>query len=154
MTKKRTDITILGGGLIGLCLAPILAQLNFKIILLDKENITKKKSIEKDSRTVAISLGTKVFLEKYNIWKDLYKYTQPIDRIQVLNRNEESNIDFSNNIEMGYIIEHKNFKNVLLKKIKSQRNIEILNNKKIFKIDNSNNFISTFIKDGVEINGI
>ena len=152
MTKKRTDITILGGGLIGLCLAPILAQLNFKIILLDKENITKKKSIEKDSRTVAISLGTKVFLEKYNIWKDLYKYTQPIERIQVLNRNEESNIDFSNNIEMGYIIEHKNFKNVLLKKIKSQRNIEILNNKKIFKIDNSNNFISTFIKDGVEIN--
>ena len=55
MTKKRTDITILGGGLIGLCLAPILAQLNFKIILLDKENITKNKSIEKDSRTVAIS---------------------------------------------------------------------------------------------------
>tara|TARA_B100000029_G_scaffold516500_1_gene630330 strand:+ start:2899 stop:4083 length:1185 start_codon:yes stop_codon:yes gene_type:complete len=152
MTKKRTDITIVGGGLIGLCLAPILAQLNFKIILVDKENIIKKKSMEKDSRTVAISQGTKVFLEKYNIWRDLYKYTQPIDRIQVLNRNVESNINFSHSVEMGYIIEHKNFKKILLKKIKSQRNIKILNNKKIFKINNSNNFISTFLKDDLEIN--
>ena len=84
MTKKRTDITIVGGGLIGLCLAPILGELGFKVILIDKEKIRLKKNIEKDSRTVAVSLGTKLFLEKYGIWKSIQPYSQPIEKIFVL----------------------------------------------------------------------
>jgi len=44
MAKKCEDITIIGGGLIGLFLAPILAKLNFKVALVDKEKIAQKTS--------------------------------------------------------------------------------------------------------------
>ena len=46
MAKKCEDITIIGGGLIGLFLAPILAKLNFKVALVDKEKIAQKTNIE------------------------------------------------------------------------------------------------------------
>ena len=114
MAKKCEDILIVGGGLIGLCLAPILANLNFKITLIDKGNITSKESIYKDKRTVAISYGTKLFFEKKNIWREISKYAEPIKTIKVINRKKYSNILFDNkkkNKPMGYIV-----KNSILKR--------------------------------------
>ena len=95
MAKKCVDITIIGGGLIGLFLAPILAKLNFKVALVDKEKIVQKTNIENDSRTTSISLGTKLFLEKYGIWKKISRYAEPINQIEVLNRKSNSNIFFN-----------------------------------------------------------
>ena len=43
MSKKCKDIIIMGGGLTGLCLAPILGKLNLKITLIDKDLISSKK---------------------------------------------------------------------------------------------------------------
>ena len=115
MAKKSADIAIIGGGLIGLCLAPILGKLRYNVILVDKQKITKENNIQKDLRTVAISFGTKLFLEKYGIWKSISRYAQPINKIHVLNRNLKSKILFDsiNNNPMGYIIRH----NVLKKKL-------------------------------------
>ena len=94
MAKKSTEITIIGGGLIGLCLAPILGKLKFKVILVDKQKITQKNTIKEDTRTVAISKGTKLFLEKHGIWRSISSCTQPIKKIRVLNRDSKSNITY------------------------------------------------------------
>ena len=151
MTKKRSDIAIVGGGLIGLCLAVILGKLNFKIILIDKENIIKKDNIEKDSRTIAISLGTKLFLEEYNMWKNIEKYAQPIEKIRVLNRNSKSHILFNNDTTMGHIVENKIIKKELIKKITSSKNVEFIHNSLIKKTIIKNNLLYAFIDNNIEI---
>ena len=144
MAKKCEDITIIGGGLIGLFLAPILAKLNFKVALVDKEKIVQKTNIENDSRTTAISLGTKLFLEKYGIWKKISRYAEPINQIEVLNRESNSNIFFNNNISkspMGFIVENKTIKKILIEKIKSTKNINIFDSTEIDNIVLNSNSI-------------
>ena len=118
MLKNNTDIIIAGGGLSGLCIAAILGKLKFNIILIDGQKITQNNIIHNDSRTVAISLGTKLLFKKYGLWKEIIKDTQPIKSIHVLNRNSASKILFKNNDKdpMGYIIRHTAFKRKLLKK--------------------------------------
>ena len=154
MAKKCEDITIIGGGLIGLFLAPILAKLNFKVALVDKEKIAQKTNIENDSRTIAISLGTKLFLEKYGIWKKISRYAEPINQIEVLNRESNSNIFFNNNISkspMGFIVENKIIKKILIEKIKSTKNINIFDSTEIDNIvPNSNSILVNSVNNIIE----
>ena len=154
MAKKCEDITIIGGGLIGLFLAPILAKLNFKVALVDKEKIAQKTNIENDSRTIAISLGTKLFLEKYGIWKKISRYAEPINQIKVLNRESNSNIFFNNNDSkspMGFIVENKIIKKILIEKIKSTKNINIFDSTEIDNIVlNSNSILVNSVNNIIE----
>ena len=154
MAKKCEDITIIGGGLIGLFLAPILAKLNFKVALVDKEKIAQKTNIENDSRTIAISLGTKLFLEKYGIWKKISRYAEPINQIEVLNRESNSNIFFNNNDSkspMGFIVENKIIKKILIEKIKSTKNINIFDSTEIDNIVlNSNSILVNSVNNIIE----
>ena len=154
MAKKCEDITIIGGGLIGLFLAPILAKLNFKVALVDKEKIVQKTNIENDSRTTAISLGTKLFLEKYGIWKKISRYAEPINQIEVLNRKSNSNIFFNNNVSkspMGFIVENKTIKKILIEKIKSTKNINIFDSTEINNIiPNSNSILVNSVNNVIE----
>ena len=155
MAKKCEDITIIGGGLIGLFLAPILAKLNFKVALVDKEKIAQKTNIENDSRTIAISLGTKLFLEKYGIWKKISRYAEPINQIEVLNRESNSNIFFNNNNDskspMGFIVENKIIKKILIEKIKSTKNINIFDSTEIDNIvPNSNSILVNSVNNIIE----
>ena len=153
MLKNNTDIIIAGGGLSGLCIAAILGKLKFNIILIDGQKITQNNIIHNDSRTVAISLGTKLLFKKYGLWKEIIKDTQPIKRIHVLNRNSASKILFKNNDKdpMGYIIRHTAFKRKLLKKIKSYKNSTIIENETIKKIYSDLNNISISTKNNIFI---
>ena len=92
MLKNNTDIIIVGGGLSGLCIAAMLGKLKFNIILIDKQKITKNNIIHKDTRTVAISLGTKQLFQEHGLWSEISNDTQPIKKIHVLNRDSTSKI--------------------------------------------------------------
>ena len=100
MKIKSSDVLILGGGLTGLCMASVLSNLDLQMVLIDQYKITSKHHAKKDLRTVAISYGTKLFLEKHGIWDDLKKDVQPIETIKVLNRNINSKILRSNSQQL------------------------------------------------------
>ena len=73
MKKLNCEILIIGGGLIGLVTAYSLALLGFKIIIVEKKSNLKSSKLKKaslnDTRTTAISEGSKQFLEKINLMK-------------------------------------------------------------------------------------
>lgn len=153
MLKNNTDIIIVGGGLSGLCIAAMLGQLKFNIILIDKQKITKNNIIHKDTRTVAISLGTKQLFQEHGLWSEISNDTQPIKKIHVLNRDSTSKILFKKNNKdpMGYIIKHDSFKRKLIKKIKNYKNSVIMENEIINKIDSDLNNISISTKNNIFI---
>ena len=154
MKIKNSDVLILGGGLTGLCLASVLSNLDLQMILIDQHKITSKHHTKKDLRTVAISYGTKLFLEKHGIWNDLKKEVQPIETIKVLNRNIDSNILFDNlhnNDAMGYIIRHSIFKDKLIKRIRSCNNIKIYQNTTIKNLLQEENNVAVIIEEKIKI---
>ena len=86
MKELNNDILIIGGGLTGLATAYALSNLNKKITIIDRSNLFTSGSIA-DLRTTAISEGSKQFFEKIDLWRSLKKFSQPIERIKVEDRN-------------------------------------------------------------------
>ena len=131
MKKLKCEILIIGGGLIGLVTAYSLALLGFKIIIVEKKvNLKNKKSQQSfinDTRTTAISEGSKHYLDKAGLWKTISPLVQQIKFINVFDRNQNSKINFYNhsmNQNLGYIIKNKLIIEKFLSKFKHFKNIQ------------------------------
>ena len=75
MIWNKSDIIIIGSGLIGLITAFFLAKLGFSITVIEKKKISDSNNFLKDIRTTAISEGTKIILEKFGLWRKIKKFT-------------------------------------------------------------------------------
>ena len=83
MKEIDTDVLIIGAGLVGLVAAHSLSSLNYNVTVIDKAFLTKNKKSFNDTRTVAVSEGSKQFLENLSLWSSLNKYAQPIKTINI-----------------------------------------------------------------------
>ena len=130
MKEITSNINIIGGGLIGAITAYSLSKLDFKITILEKNDQFNHKK-HKDYRTIAISEGTKTFLEKLNLWSDIRSFAEPIKRIKVIDRKLSNFLEFDNKrrkSNLGYIVKNTDLLYILYKKLKNNRNVLILNN--------------------------
>ena len=138
MKEFNTDVLIVGSGLVGLVAAHCLSSLNYKVTLVDKKNLISSETSLKDTRTVAVSEGSKIFLENLSLWSFLESYAEPIKNINVYDRSSQNKIIFSNQIKnkkLGYVIENTEFSKILINQLKKFKNtkmqyIEILRTNK------------------------
>ena len=139
MKEIHSNINIIGGGLIGLATAYSLSELGLKTTVLERKslNISKKKHI--DYRTVAISEGTKNFLDKIGIWRYIEPKSQFIKKIKVIDRKLDNQLDFDNqrrSSNLGYIVENSELLNIFYQKLKKRKNTKIIDNININNIKN------------------
>jgi len=128
MKEFNTDVLIVGSGLVGLVAAHCLSCLNYKVTLVDKKNSINSKNSFKDTRTVAVSEGSKIFLENLSLWSFLKNYSEPIKKINVYDRSSNNKIIFNNqtkNEKLGYVIENKKFSKILLNQLKKFKNTKV-----------------------------
>ena len=92
MKEFNTDVLIVGSGLVGLVAAHCLSSLDYKVTLVDKKNFINSKHSLKDTRTVAVSEGSKIFLESLSLWSFLKNYAEPITNINVYDRSSNNKI--------------------------------------------------------------
>ena len=84
MKEFNTDVLIVGSGLVGLVAAHCLSSLNYKVTLVDKKDLINTKKHFNDTRTVAVSEGSKCFLENLSLWGFLKKHAEPIKTILIV----------------------------------------------------------------------
>ena len=84
MREKRFNVSIIGGGLIGCVAAIALSRLGYKVAIIEKKELDKFNKVNEDTRTIAISEGSKEFLKVIGVWKEIYKYAQPIKKLKFL----------------------------------------------------------------------
>jgi 2-octaprenyl-6-methoxyphenol hydroxylase len=128
MKELNTDVLVVGSGLVGLVAAHCLSSLNYKVILVDKKNLTNSKNSFKDTRTVAVSEGSKIFLESLSLWGFLESYAEPIKHINVYDRSSRHKILFKNqtiNKKLGYVIENKKFSQILINQLSKFKNTKV-----------------------------
>ena len=142
MKEFNTDINIIGGGLIGAALALSLSDTGLTICILEKNTQFNPNNTKLDKRTVAISEGTKNFLEKIGVWKDIKQLSEPIKNIKIIDRKINNIINFDNDrrkSNLGYIVKNTDLMTVFYKQLSKKKNVKLINNIKINKIENSNN---------------
>jgi 2-octaprenyl-6-methoxyphenol hydroxylase len=154
MKEFNTDVLIVGSGLVGLVAAHCLSSLNYKVTLVDKKNIINSKNSFKDTRTVAVSEGSKNFLESLSLWGFLENYAEPIKNINVYDRSSRNKILFNNQIKnkkLGYVIENKKFSKILINQLRKFKNTKIHFDFNLIDIK-MNNRISIAFSSNTKIN--
>lgn len=142
MKKINTDVLIVGSGMTGLVSAYAISSLGFNTIITDKKEIIKPISGGfKDTRTTAISEGSKIFFDNIGLWKKISPFAEPIKKIKVIDRKPSTKINFANSDRgknLGYIVKNINLIKVLKQTIKTKKNINLLEGSKLTSINYEN----------------
>jgi len=87
MARKRGDnhydIVVVGGGMIGSCLALAIAPLGFRVAVVEAIPRTAPEQPSFDDRTMALSRSTQRFFEAIGLWGDIVASATPISNIHV-----------------------------------------------------------------------
>ena len=138
--KKKYDIIIGGGGIIGSMMALALADQGLKIVLIDENPVSLENNLDFNGRAYAISLSTFQMLCRLKLWDNLRQSAQPILDMKVSDgmaghgasplhmhfdhREMESG-------PIGYMIEDRFLRHALMEKLLSNKTISTFFKSKI-----------------------
>ncbi|WP_338521273.1 FAD-dependent oxidoreductase [Candidatus Legionella polyplacis] len=114
----ETDILIIGSGIIGMILALTLKNNGYKVLLIEKNSISNKKSSTNYySKNIFLSLNSIYILKKLKIWNFLQKKSTPIYKIYISAYQHFGKIciERKTNKPVGYIIEANTINKILYK---------------------------------------
>ena len=150
---KNYDLVIVGGGMVGISLALLLAQQqsDWNVLLLEAQAYDNSDNHNNhpsfDSRSTALSWSSRKIFQAAGLWSELESHTSAIKNIHVSDRGhigltrisaDEAGVD-----ALGYVIENRWIGNVLLKKFTATA-VEIMAPERVAKI--------TPLKSGVRLN--
>ncbi len=114
----RTDVLIVGGGLVGLTLGCALAGAGVTCAVVERDDPARWADTAFDGRTIAVAQGSKRVLETLGIWRRLADDACPITDIRVCDRGAPLFLHFdSSELDegpLGYIVENRLMRMALL----------------------------------------
>jgi 2-polyprenyl-6-methoxyphenol 4-hydroxylase len=161
--KEPYDIAIIGGGMVGISLALLLAQQKrWKVLVLESQSIHQGEipqySPSFDARSTALSWSSRCIFEKLGVWQKIQQHAQSIATIHVSDRGhmgltrlqaQEAGVE-----ALGYVVENSWLGSVLMQQL-GQTDIELIGDAKIQTIQpkaDSMQLTATLEDQKVEIN--
>ena len=80
---RRCDVLVVGGGMVGAAVAPILARAGLDVIMVDREDPAVLTSAPFDGRASAIAYASYRMLAASGLWAEMEPHAQPILEIRV-----------------------------------------------------------------------
>ena len=140
---KNYDLVIVGGGMVGISLALLLAQQQsgWKVLLLEAqayEDSDKQSNHPSfDSRSTALSWSSRKIFQGAGLWSELESHTSAIKKIHVSDRGHMGltriSADEAGVEALGYVIENRWIGEVLLGKL-AATSVEMMTPERVKKI--------------------
>jgi 2-octaprenyl-6-methoxyphenol hydroxylase len=114
MDRRRYDVVIIGGGMVGASLALLLPE-TLDILVLESVAIPEDTSLAHyqpsyDARSTALSWGSRRIFDNVGIWPVLQKHAEPILDVHVSDRGHWGSAHMSHDSEhweaLGYVVEN------------------------------------------------
>ncbi len=102
---EHADVVIIGGGPVGSALALALRDTGWQVVVLEA-----RPAASGDARPLALSYGSRLILERLDLWPALAGFATPIRRIHVSQRGGfgrvELDADEAGMADLGYVIDY------------------------------------------------
>jgi 2-octaprenylphenol hydroxylase len=132
------DLTIVGGGMVGLTLAASLAKSTLNIAIIEN-NQANSLSETPATRVSAISAASRTIFEKLDVWPAINQQRiTPYDTMAVWEKDSFGKIAFDaqqvDATQLGYIIENEQIQHALLTTVQKQTNVTFYSPDKLTNI--------------------
>lgn len=149
MTKQNNqlefDVTVVGGGIVGMAAALALSHLGLKICLLEHVVSIDDSHPSYDDRTLVVNRASIQFWKNLDIWATLSDIITPIDKVHVSNKGHFGIVKFDKNTlnveALAYIVEAKKLGYALKNKIEETDNVNIICPAQVIDFNEENNKI-------------
>ena len=140
MAQKKTNVVIIGGGIVGSLLALILGLNGLKVVLIEKKSLDDLNSNSYDGRSYALNSGSMKLLVTLNIWDKIKEKIQIVSRVllqqgAVTTQPQPFDLNFydyeTDNGPIFYMVEDRFLRKVILRKVSECSNINHLTSKSV-----------------------
>jgi 2-octaprenyl-6-methoxyphenol hydroxylase len=123
----KTDVLIVGSGMVGSSLAIALSGVGFKVVLVDQVDPLVQVGNKFDGRASAIAATPQKMLEEIGIWQHLKNNFMPIKDIRVADGGSSLFLHYSHEDvlceALGFMVENRHFRQACRAKIATNKNI-------------------------------
>ncbi len=155
MATIKSDIVIIGGGMIGLTVACAIAEDSLKVTVIEAADPTIFKDKGFDGRTCAIAYSSRKFFEKIGVWEGMSKNAGDILDIRIIDGESPLFLHYDHkevgDEPMGHIVENRHIRKSLMNKVNAYKNIELLAPAKYKHIKYDADKVSIDLEDGNHI---
>lgn len=142
----KTEIAIIGGGMVGMTQAIALAGAGFDVVVIDREDPQTMLSQAYDGRVSAVAWKSYQFLDKIGAWKYILPHAEPINDIRVSDADSLLFTHFDHREigpdAFGYIVENRHTRIGLHKRASELKSLTLLAPCEVENIDFENRKIS------------
>jgi len=111
---NQYDIVIVGGGFVGLCLAHLLENTGLKILIVERNSLTKMFDPALDNRGIALSTTSCNLLHELNLPAKLYDPDSRINKVHVSIKGLFGLVNIQGVDELGYVVDSAKLGQALL----------------------------------------
>lgn len=151
---QRSDVIILGGGLVGLALAAALDASGLTSIVVDPADPALRKQASFDGRTSALSSSSKRMFDTIGISEHFPAPGCPIRRIEVADGLEPGGLAFDpgdDDEPLGWMNENRNLHAALLARAEAGKHISLHWKARPASIDRGGHGVTVRLDDGTEL---
>jgi len=127
-THEKTDVIILGGGMVGLALACALKDTGLHVVLIERGEAPVRESLGRDCRVSAIVRGNVRILQGLGVWRHLEKVAQPMRAMRIWDNQEAGGIRFDaseiGEDALGFLVENSQMQKAMHKALLDAENFE------------------------------
>lgn len=149
------DITIVGGGMVGLTAAIGLAEHGFSVAVIDRAPKGDLTATSYDGRASALAFATCRMLEVLGIWKHMAPYAQPINEIRVSDGPSLMHLHFDHRAlgdgPLGNMVENRHTRLALFERIDEMDGITLLLGESIASISRNGEAAMLTLESGCTI---
>jgi 2-octaprenyl-6-methoxyphenol hydroxylase len=151
----RTDVLIVGGGMVGLTLAAALAGAGVEVVVLDREAPSRQEGSAFDGRSSAIAWGSAQALAAIGLWQALEALAEPILEIRVSDGPALLFLEYRHAEvaphPLGYIVENRDIRRELHAKLASLAAAKLLAPVELALLERGRKSVQARLADGRSI---
>ena len=152
----KYDIVVIGGGPAGLSFAASMMDLNLKVLVLERSELSNIAKPQEDGREIALTHLSVKILKKLGVWELIdAEQISPLREAKVFDGDSPSLLNFKPDQQgidaLGYLVPNYLIRQALYDKVATANNIEIQDDSKVSDVLQADNHAQVLLENGEKI---